>query len=58
MAQYVASGLEHFELKFIYRDVDDLIGQIRVFQHGVITAFRSNNLFNTGTSTDNTLEGG
>lgn len=35
---FVAAGVSHFELKFIYHDIDDLLQQLQLFQEEVMPA--------------------
>lgn len=40
VASYARAGVEHFELKFIYQSVDDLIEQLEIFSSGVAEPVR------------------
>jgi probable F420-dependent oxidoreductase len=37
---YREAGVDHFELKFIYRSIDDLLAQMEMVQERVVPAFR------------------
>ena len=39
VGQYVDAGVEHFELKFIYNDLDQLVEQLSLWSEEVIPAF-------------------
>lgn len=40
LGQYVAAGVTHYEMKFIYRDVPDLLQQLRLFADDIFPAYK------------------